>query len=109
MKRLDSCVPNFLAISIASLITTFGGASHPVEIPVLGVLRDDAIRFRLVLLGATDEHVGKAARVAVDGVTAPELVGVRRRIVLAVDVELIQELERDFAGFATSTHGAPWR
>src|SRR2546425_9172431 len=55
----------------------------------------------LVLLGATDEHVGKAARVAVDGMTAPELVGVRRRIVLAVDVELIQELERDFAGFAT--------
>ena len=76
---------------------------------MLGVLRDDAIRFRLVLLGATDEHVGKAARVAVDGMTAPELVGVRRRIVLAVDVELIQELERDFAGFATSTHGAPWR
>src|SRR5439155_100063 len=27
MKRLDSCVPNFLAISIASLITTLGGAS----------------------------------------------------------------------------------
>src|SRR3989441_13314114 len=63
----------------------------------------------LVLLGATYQHVAKAARVAVDGMTAPELVGVRRRIVLAVDVELIQELERDFAGFATSTHGAPWR
>src|SRR5207244_13530745 len=77
---------------------------HPLEIPVLGELRDVVVDLRLVRLRAADERVGERVRVVVQGMARPELLVVGDRIVVAVEVELIQELERDLAGFPALSH-----
>src|SRR5882724_1623868 len=77
---------------------------HPIEIPVLGELHDGVVDLRLIRLRAPDERVGKRTRVVVHGMARPEFLVVWERIVVAIEVELIQELERDFAGFPALTH-----
>ena len=67
---------------------------------MLGELGDGVVDLRLVRLGAADERVGEDARVVIDGMARPELLVVRARIVVAVEVELVQELERDLSGLA---------
>ena len=96
MKRLESRVPNFLAISMASLITTLVGTSvapqhlvdgqtqdvavhhgHPLQVPVLGELADQIVDLGLILLGAVHEGLGEVPRLLVDRVPRPEVGGVR--------------------------------
>src|SRR5262245_38820235 len=77
---------------------------HPVEVPVLRELRDRVIDLRLVRLGAEGERVGEGARVVVDRMARPELLVVRARIVVAVEVELVEKLERDLASLPAPTH-----
>src|SRR6267142_1317220 len=79
---------------------------HPLEIPVLRELREDVVHLSLIRPGAVNERVGERARIVVDGMARPELLAVWARIVVAVEVELIQELERDFASFPALAHGA---
>src|SRR5207249_7538078 len=79
---------------------------HPLEIPMFRELRDGVVDLRLVRLRAVDERVGERARVVVDRVARPELLVVRARVVVAVEVELVQELERNFAGLPALAHGA---
>src|SRR5262249_35093804 len=43
----------------------------------------------------------------VDGMASPELLVVRDRIVVTVEVELVEELESDFAGLPALAYGAP--
>src|SRR6185369_1298063 len=82
---------------------------HPVELPVLGVLRDELVDLRLVQLGAADEPLGELARVRIDRMPRPELAEVRLGIALALHVELIQELERHLAGLPAPAHAYPLR
>src|SRR6185369_14352967 len=77
---------------------------HPVELPVLGVLRDELVDLRLVQLGAAHEPLGEFARVRIDGMPRPELAEVRLGIALALDVELVQELQRHLAGLSAPAH-----
>ena len=123
MKRLDSCVLNFFATSMASLMTTLGGRlahpqeledalaedvpvdhRHPVELPVLRVLRDELVDLRLVELGAAHEPLRELARVRIDGMPRPELVEVRLGVALALHVELVEELQRDLARLPALAH-----
>src|SRR5215470_730723 len=80
---------------------------HPLEVPVLRELRDRVIDLRLVRLHAADERIAEGTRVVVDGMPRPELLVVRNRIVVAVEVELVQELEGDLAGLPALAHRAP--
>ena len=71
---------------------------------MLGVLSDELIRLTLVLLAPTDERLGKAPRVAIDGMASPELVLVGRRIAGPVEVELVEKLQRDLSTFSALSH-----
>src|SRR5262245_46585780 len=77
---------------------------HSLEVPVLGELRDDLVDLSLVRLGAAHEGVAEHAGLFVDRVARPELGLVLGGIVLAVQVELVQELKRDFARFPAAAH-----
>src|SRR5262245_26330692 len=86
---------------------------HPLEIPVLGELRDHLVDLRLVRLGATNEGVTEHVGLLVDRVARPEVGLVSAGVVLAVQFELVQELERDLARLPAAAHlsGAlrpPW-
>src|SRR5204863_9550532 len=48
---------------------------------------------------------GELPRLVVDGMARPEVRLVRRGIALVVQVELVEELERDFPALAPSPHG----
>src|SRR5439155_22128483 len=62
------------------------------------------VDLRLVRFGAADQPVGEGTGVSVHGVARPELSVVGRRIVVTVEVELVQELERDLAGLPALAH-----
>jgi hypothetical protein len=77
---------------------------HAVEIPVLGKLRDDLVDLRLVRLGAAHEGVAEQVSLLVDRMARPELGLVSAGVVLAVQVKLVQELERDLARLPAAAH-----
>src|SRR5262245_7526741 len=70
---------------------------HALDVPVLGELREGVVDLGLIRLRAPDERLGERPRLFVDRVTRPEFLVVRSGIVLAVEVQLIEELQRDFA------------
>src|SRR5262245_16777090 len=78
---------------------------HPVELPVLGELRDELVDLRLVKLRAADQDLGEFPHLPVDGMPRPELRQMRLGIALALYVELVEQLERHFARFTSLAPG----
>src|SRR5262245_1838441 len=93
-QQLVDCQPEDVAID----------HGHPLEIPVLGELRDHLVDLRLVRLGAAHEGVAEQVSLLVDRMARPELGLVSAGVVLAVQVELVQELERDLARLPAAAH-----
>src|SRR5207244_1022088 len=77
---------------------------HALEDPVLGVLLDHLVDLGLVRLRATDERLGERPRLAGERMARPELLLVRDGIVLALKIELVEELESDFPGPPARAH-----
>src|SRR6266436_682780 len=77
---------------------------HPLELPVLRVATDQLVDLGLVHLGAAHERLRELARLRVHRVPAPELVEMRLGILLALHVELVEQLQRELAGLASASH-----
>src|SRR5262245_28543425 len=82
---------------------------HPVDVPVLRVLRDHLVDLPLVQLRAPHQGFAEFPRVRVHRMPGPELVEMRLGIALALHVELVQELERNLARLSSTTHSYPRR
>src|SRR5262245_46245657 len=82
---------------------------HAVEVPVFGEAGDGLVDARSRRHRPAYELVGKLARLAVEGMKAPELVGLGRGIGLTLQVQLIQKLQGDLPGFAPPTARATHR
>ena len=129
MNRLDSRVPNFFAISIASLMATLGGTSGwpeqlvdrraqdvPVHQPTCAstpsappsCAMSPSILEPWFCLVPADQILGKGPGLRVAGMPRPELGRPGTTgIVAAPHVELIEELEGRLARLSTSTHAHP--
>src|ERR1051326_2034647 len=77
---------------------------HPLEVPVLGEPRDDVVDLLLRRLRAAHELVRELARVVVERVPRPELRRLRPGVALPLEVQLVEELERDFTRLAPPCH-----
>jgi len=82
-----------------------------LEVPVLGVLRDELIGLALVLLAAPYQPLGEGPRVGVDGMALPELVLVRQFDHLRgceqlqfVQIDEVGRGNRDHAQHAIDSH-----
>src|SRR5262245_20297901 len=100
--RRNRLHPEELEDSLAEDIAIHHG--HAVEFPVLGVLRDDLVDLRLVELRPADQDLGERPHFVVDGVAGPELRQVGLGVVLALEVQLVEELERYLASLAALAH-----
>src|SRR5262249_42856404 len=65
---------------------------------------DDLVDLLLVQLRAAHEGLAEVPRVRVDGMARPEFVEMRLGVALALDVQLIEELERDLPRLSPSAH-----
>src|SRR5688572_6076634 len=78
---------------------------HALEIPVLGRARDQLVDLRLLRLRALHERGSVVAGRGVDlALLRPEIGFVRRRVDGTVQVQLIEELQRELAGATTTLH-----
>src|SRR6202035_631838 len=77
---------------------------HPLELPVLRVADDQLVDLGLVHLGAAHERLRELACLRIHRVPAPELVEMRLGILLALHVELVEQLQGELAGLAAASH-----
>src|SRR4029077_14173788 len=93
-QQLEDALPEDVAID----------HRHALELPVLGVARDQLVDLALVHLGAPHQRFRELARLRIDRVAPPELVEVRPGILFALHVQLVEQLERQLAGLAAAAH-----
>jgi len=74
---------------------------------VLGVLGEELIDLRLVLLAAPHQRLGERLGGGVNRVARPELGLLRGGVVHLVQVELVEELQRDFPSLSPLSHVSP--
>src|SRR5207249_701402 len=77
---------------------------HPLQIPMFGELGEHLVNLGLVGLSPAHQGVGERSGVGVHGVSLPEFGAVPRGIGLAVQVELVKELESDLARLPALAH-----
>src|SRR5437667_9088569 len=77
---------------------------HALELPVLRVLGDQLVDLLLVELGPAHEGLGEIPYLDVHGMARRELAEVRPGRALALDVQLVEQLERQLAGLAALAH-----
>src|SRR5689334_19148087 len=98
-QQLEDALPEDVAID----------HRHALELPVLGVARDQLVDLALVHLGAPHQRLRALARLRIDRVPPPELVEMRLGILLALHVQLVEQLERQLAGLAAAHQRFPRR
>src|SRR5688572_27683317 len=80
---------------------------HPLELPVLRVALDQLVDLGLVALGPAHEGFGELPRLGIHRMPHPEVVEVRLGLPLALDVHLVEELERELPRLAPAAHQRP--
>ena len=126
MNRLDSCVLNFLR-DLERLVDRDLGRHlgrppqledglaedvavdhrHALELPVLRVAADQLVDLGLVALRPPHERLCEFPRLGIHRMPQPEVVEVRLGLALALDVHLVEELERELPGLAAAAHQSP--